>query len=449
MRHRVATVAIGCLAAAGVSAAAPQAAGPARATAVASPLNRVLSAATFPKPPTTAQCEQTAHIACYAPAQYHRAYNTVPLYNAGLTGRGRTIVLVDSFGSPTIRQDLATFDRALGLPAPPRFTVLHPVGAIPPYNPKDGTRVGWAQESTLDVEWAHAMAPGANIVLLETPVAETEGTVGLPQMMRAEDYVIDHGIGDVISQSFGATEETFPSKESLLNLRFAFMNAARHGVTVLASSGDSGATDPKFNGDLFTRRVNSWPSSDPLVTSVGGTQLHLTAQGDRTQPDNVWNDQQLFRTAAAAGGGLSAVFGRPAYQDRVRAVVDGRRGTPDVSLSAAVDGGAIVYTSFGGFDKGWHIFGGTSESSPLFAGIVSIAAQAAGHRLGQLNPTLYSLAAQKAAGIVDVTRGNNTVSFRQHGRRYTVPGFRAVSGYDLASGLGTVNAAQLVHAVAR
>ena len=170
-------------------------------------------------------------------------------------------------------------------------------GTIPPFDPTPNSTIsGWAVETTLDVEYAHSIAPGAKIVLAETPVAETEGTTGLPEMMNAEQSLINRGVGDVISQSFGATENTFPGFDqhnysSLLNLRYAFQDAAAHGVTVLAASGDNGATDDEADGvTLYPMRVNSWPSSDPLVTSVGGTQLSLDNNGNRLSPDVVWND---------------------------------------------------------------------------------------------------------------------------------------------------------------
>ncbi len=412
-----------------------------------SPFARPLaSLGRFALPPTTAQCVSQVGVACYSPTQFQRAYNMAPLYSAGYTGRGRTIVIVDSFGSPTIAHDLDVFDEAFGLPKP-QLQILQPAGAVPKFDPNNADHVGWAQETTLDVEYAHAMAPGAKIVLVETPVAETEGTVGIPEIVKAENFVINNHIGDVITQSFGATEETFPTAQTLLNLRSAFTNAAAHNVSVLASSGDSGATDFKFSGELFTRPVNSWPSSDPLVTSVGGTQLHLNAAGDRTAPDNVWNDSALFGSPAAGGGGLSHIFARPAYQNGVAGVVEGHRGTPDISMTAAVDGGALVYMSFGGQPVGWQIFGGTSEASPMFSGIVAIAAQIAGHSIGQLNPKLYALGSG-SAGIPDITRGNNAVSFTQGGQTYVIPGAFAKSGYDLASGLGSVNGPALAAALA-
>ncbi len=403
-------------------------------------------------PPTTAQCQASTGVACYAPSQLRRAYDLGPLYRQGLTGRGRTIAVVVPFGSPTIRQDLARFDKDFGLPDLPRLRVVQPAGKVPPFDPRDPERAAWAEETTLDVQWAHAVAPGADILLIVTPVAETEGVQGFPEIVEAENYVVDHRLADVISQSFGATEETFPTAQALLRLRSAFKNARRHGVTVLGASGDAGPTDFKLNlTDLYTSRVESWPSSDPLVTSVGGTQLHLDAHGRRTAPDNVWNDQDLFGTAAAGGGGRSRVFARPSYQDGVRRVVGEHRGTPDVSMSAAVDGGVLVRVGFTGGDgitPGYYIFGGTSEATPEFAGIVAIAAQAAGRRLGLLNPRLYELARHRSAGIVDITRGDNTVTFTQHGRTFTVRGFPAVPGYDLSSGLGTVDAAKLVPALA-
>ena len=200
--------------------------------------------------PTTAECIAAFAIPCFSGRQLENHYGLPQLYADGLNGKGRTIVIVNSYGSPTIRADLKTFDSELGLPNP-SLSIIHPVGAIPPFDPTDGTMVGWAEETTLDVEMSHAMAPGAKILLVETPVAETEGVTGFPQMVAAENYVINHHLGDVISQSFGATEETFPTAQSLLNLRSAFKNAAAHNVTVLASSGDNGATNAFADGSLL------------------------------------------------------------------------------------------------------------------------------------------------------------------------------------------------------
>ncbi len=141
-----------------------------------------------------------------------------------------------------------------------------------------------------------------------------------------------------------------------------------------------------------------------------------------------------------AGGGVSRVFGRPGYQDGVKNVTGAHRGLPDISMSADPAGGAWVYSSYDPSATGWEVTGGTSQATPMFAGIVALADQAAGKRLGNLNEKLYELGARNAAGngVVDVTRGDNSA----HG----VKGYRATKGYDLASGWGTLDAARLAKA---
>lgn len=409
---------------------------------------------------TERQClaTRTIRLPCYDPAQIERAYDLGPLFKRGIDGRGETIAIVDSFGSPTIRTDLGRFDSAFHLPAPPSFRVIQPAGAVPPYKGRTSTMVGWAGETTLDVEWAHAMAPGAAIVLVETPVSETEGTTGFPQIVTSENYVIDNHLADVISQSFGATEETFASAQSLVGLRSAILNAASQGITMVAAAGDTGVAD---FATATSRRHSTvpevtWPASDPLVTAVGGTQLTLTSSGMRDAPDQAWNDTYdptvnrfLFGTtkphADATGGGLSSVFSRPSFQDGVAAVVGDHRGIPDISMSAACSGLVDTYQSFGGpTPPGWYYVCGTSEATPLFAGIVALADQLAGHPLGVINPAIYAMSAAGAPGIVHVTQGNNTVSFFQTGVEETVNGYDAGTGYSLVTGVGTVDAALFV-----
>ena len=312
-----------------------------------------------PAPPGTAACLQDYRVACYGPAQVRQAYHLGPLYAEGVTGRGVTIVVVDSYGSPTIRGDLAVFDRAYHLPAPPSLRIIQPAGKVPGYDPANSDMVGWAGETTLDVEWAHAVAPGANILLVETPVPETEGVHGFPQIIAAEQYVLKHHLGDVISQSFGATEATFPAGRAVQSLRAAYQLADRDHVTVLTASGDSGATGLGLDqATYYLFPVTSWPDSDPLVTGVGGTQLHFSAKGTPTAP-TVWNDtynqaaNELTEGGAgpnplASGGGLSMFFTRPAYQHAVADVVGGKRGVPDVSMSASCSGSVLTYGTYGG-----------------------------------------------------------------------------------------------------
>jgi subtilase family serine protease len=406
-------------------------------------------------PPSTGFCEKHFQIACYTARQIETAFDLPPLYKAGVTGKGETIIIVDSYGSPTVRHDLAVFDKGSHLPAPPRLTIIQPAGKVAPYK-ANGNREGWAGETDLDVEYAHAIAPGARLLLVETPTSENEGTTGFPQIVTAEKYVINHHLGGVISQSFSATEQSFAHLSQIFKLRGAYTDAASKGVTVLAASGDSGAADVKYNGETyFLHPVTSWPDSDPLVTGIGGAQLHLNASGHNTKTPTVWNDSYNRPTLSyitgssqdsplAGGGGLSAAFPRPWYQNSVASVVGDRRGVPDISMSGACNGGADMYQSFAGQPAGWYPTCGTSEATPEFAGIVALADQQAHHTLGLVSPYLYIMSAFRMPGLVDIVSGNNTVSFRQGGKWHRVTGFSAAPGYDLASGVGTVNAALFV-----
>jgi subtilase family serine protease len=385
----------------------------------------------------------------FSPAQVRTAYNLAPLYKRNIDGARQTIVIVDSFGSPTIASDLAHFDKYFGLPAPPSFRVLQPAGAVPPYHASNSNRAGWAAETTLDVEWAHVMAPGASIVLVETPTSENEGTTGFPQIVAAEKYVLRRKLGQVISQSFAATEQTFSAKSdyaAIQNLRSAYQLANADHVTVLAATGDQGATGYEYNMvDEYTTRAVSWPSTDPLVTAVGGTQLSLRANGTRRSPDIGWSD---------SGGGRSIVFRRPSYQSGVRSVTGAYRGIPDISMDASCSSSVAIYGSFYGGHRGeWSPICGTSLATPLFAGIVALAYQYASqhgeHALGLINPAIYQIEARHDPGLVDITKGNNSQTFINGGTRYTVKGFSAGRGYDLVTGVGTVDAAYFVPELAR
>jgi subtilase family serine protease len=408
-------------------------------------------------------CEQNFGIRCFTPDDLRAAYNLAPLYKKGITGKGSTILIVDSIGSPTIQNDLSVFDKTFGYPAPPSFKIVAPDGPVPAGN------LDWAGETTLDVEYSHTVAPGANIVLIETPTEETEGVTGFPEINAAIQKVIDHpkqygitGKIDVISQSFGATEETFTSYSQLAPYRQAYIDAARHGISVTASTGDTGATNYRLDGSSFySTPVTGWPATDPLVTAVGGTQIQKSSTG---YSQVTWNDtfdsaaNKVFGTGPlATGGGVSEFFRLPAYQLGVAGTIAKatgekwsslKRAIPDVSMSGACDGAVTYYESF--TSPGWHLVCGTSEASPEFAGIIALAAQQAGHPLGLVNPYLYALSAMHAPGLVDVTSGNNTVAYQNaDGTTTTVTGYSAGKHYDLASGVGTVNAALFVPELAR
>lgn len=362
----------------------------------------------------------------------------------GLTGKGVAIGIVDSFGSPTLRQDLQVFDQAYGLPSVD-LRIVTPAGAPPSFDVNNADMVGWATETTLDVEAAHAVAPEARIVLIETPTSETEGLQGFPEIIKAEQAVLAADRVDVLSQSFAATEQTFDSVARIQRLSSEIYPRAREaGVTVVSSSGDNGPTDDMLDmRSLYSYAVTSWPASDPLVTSVGGTRVLVGPDGRRLQPDSAWGGAGV---SGAGGGGRSIVFGQPAYQAPVAATARGRRAVPDVSLDADPATGLTIYGSFDGGD--WSVGGGTSQAAPILAGIVALADQAAGKRIGFLNDALYALASHAdhgaSAGIVDVTSGSNSLPGRT-----AVPGYSAAAGYDLATGLGSVNAALFVPAIVR
>jgi subtilase family serine protease len=440
-------------------------------------------------PPTQAECN-SVNRRCFNPASTRSAYNIQPLYDQGLNGHGITIAIVDSYGSDTIAHDLHVYNQAFGLPSMcgeegvtcsagmPWFRTFHlqgsPATKAPPstsHSPGQEDKSAWALEVSLDVEVSHAIAPGANILLVTTPTAETLGVQGFPPMMNAEQYVIDHHMANVISQSFGSAEGAFGSSQSIESLRHAFKSAAQNGVTVLASSGDGGTSNGakapvgKGGSDLPGQTV-IWPASDPLVTGVGGTYLCTDATAPANQPRTVDSASPPASCQShpgvaevgwiASGGGYSQVFSRPTYQDTLptgsTAIPSSRRGVPDVGLQASSRTGALVYLTLppdglGGLkcgaapcSTGWYDIGGTSLSCPQWAGLVAIGAQINGGGLGLINPALYTIGASAtryADDFYDVTTGNN-------GFNPNVPGFDATTGWDPVTGLGTPNAANFV-----
>jgi subtilase family serine protease len=355
------------------------------------------------------------------------------------------------------------------------FSVLHlqgsPATKAPPPTSKDTgqeAKSAWALEVSLDVETAHAIAPAANIILVATPTAETLGVQGFPQMMAAEQYVIDNHLANVISQSFASAEDAFGSAQSLENLRYAFKSAAQHGVTVLGSSGDGGTANASKapvskGGSLIPYPTVEWPASDPLVTGVGGTYLCTDANNTSARAVDSADPPakcKAFPGVAEvgwtfSGGGFSHVFGKPAYQNTLPAgstPIGAMRGVPDVGLQASATTGALVYVSLppdgqSGLicgsvpcSTGWYDIGGTSLACPQWAGLVAIADQINGGGLGLINPALYAIGANPvryAADFYDVTTGNNTAD-------PSVPGYPATTGWDPITGLGTPNAAKLL-----
>jgi subtilase family serine protease len=392
---------------------------------------------TTEQPPTDAECRSSLYPSpCYSPQQIRRAYGVDALTDAGIVGKGETIVIIDSYGSPTISEDLKAFDKGYGLPDPPSFKILSPLGTVP-FDPTNSTQVGWAAEATLDVEWAHAMAPGAAIVLMTSPVAETEGVQGLPEFLALERYAVENHLGNVISQSWAATENTLldaAGRKIVGQMEDFYKFASARRVTVLASAGDSGSSNPELDGvTLYPYPTVNYPSSSPWVTAVGGTSLYASIEGQYGY-ELVWNEQ-----GGAGGGGISQLFDEPDYQvvslpTSTSQQLGGKRGLPDVSYNADPYTGILIYLSFFGPDAaGYYDIGGTSEGSPQWAGIVADLNQYAGQPVGFLNPGLYALGGLGEFGKYgrDITVGGNGLN--------NVPGYYAGPGWDPASGWGTPN----------
>jgi subtilase family serine protease len=384
---------------------------------------------------------------CYTASQIQQAYG---LLASGIDGRGKTIVIIDAFSNPLIASDLKDFDRDMGLPDP-AFTITQ-VGNVPPFDIDSDLQVGWAGEISLDVQWAHAMAPGAAIDLVEAP-SNSDADI-----FAATEYAIDHKLGDVISQSFGEAEACvdpamLPEEAAL------FAKAAKEGMTLVASTGDTGAAQPSCDGSspVFSA---PFPASDPNVTGVGGTTLNADPVTGSYLGETAWTEPLFGCNFPAvdptdincSGGGFSTIFERPAWQ---RSAIHGggphaARGVPDVAYDAGVNGGVLVHFGvllvafgFGQDDPLYLTFGGTSAGSPQWAALAADADQLAKHDLGRINDNLYRLVhSSHGQAFHDITSGNDRIA------EIGGQGYDAGAGWDAVTGLGTPNAAVLLPALA-
>ena len=371
-------------------------------------------------------------VKCYGPDQIRAAYGVQELLDRGINGSGRTIVIVDAFGSPTIAQDLHLFDQAWGLPDT-TLNVVAPDG-IGTGDPDEV--LGWAVETSLDVEWAHVIAPDAAIDLV---IGKTNDDA---DMLSALTYAVNQNLGDTISMSFGEAEQCMDST-LFANQHTLFQQALAQKMTLFASTGDFGAAQPTCDGsDVF--KAASTPASDPDVTGVGGTSLRADAVTGYYFSERVWNE--YLESGAAGGGGFSSFFSRPSFQTGSN-VYSPQRGLPDVSYNAGIAGGVLVFITLGPpfFDPGTYVFivGGTSAGSPQWAGLAALADQIKGGRLGTINPTLYDLAklpSYSTSYFHDILVGQNSFP--------PVSGYPALLGWDAASGLGSPRANNLVPALA-
>jgi subtilase family serine protease len=388
-------------------------------------------------------------IVCYSPGQIQQAYGYSGLLGSGVDGTGKTIVIVDAFSNPFVAGDLAIQNSTFDLPTS-SFTTLQQPNAVPPFDPNNGNMDGWAEEITLDVLWAHAMAPGANIVLAEAASNNDS------DILATTKYVVDHHIGDVISQSFGEAEQCM-DPTLLAEQHAVFAKAVSEGYTVFASSGDSGASQGDCSTGATPLLAASTPASDPNVTGVGGTTLAADINGNYIG-ETAWTEQFFGCNPPdtddinCSGGGFSTVYGRPSWQASQNK--NTARGVPDVSYNAGVNGGVLTHCQICNILAGvppsqqattFFIFGGTSAGSPQWAALTADADQMAGGDLGSINKTLYQIGQSSHGGTAlhDVTTGNNTVA------DLGGAGFDAGPGWDPVTGLGTPNAANLLPDLAK
>jgi len=296
----------------------------------------------------------------YTPHQIRVAYGFDALLAQGFTGKGQTVVVIDSFGSPTLQQDMDTFDTYYHLP-PTTVQVLAPLGTKT-FDPTNQDMLGWAYETDEDVQTIHALAPDAKIVLYTSPVSETEGTIGLPEFLQLEQDAVQRFPGSPVSQSWNASEATLADANgrNQLQLWDAFFHTAttQHGMTFFAGSGDWGASNyvDLQGSQLASQPTSGFPSDDPWVTAVGGTTLNISGTG---ASEIAWQE---------SGGGISAFYATPSYQQGLPAsaqgVLHGKRGIPDVAASADAAAGLGIYV------RGrWVVSGGTSAGSPVWSAL--------------------------------------------------------------------------------
>jgi subtilase family serine protease len=401
-----------------------------------------------PHPPTAAECQADKHTHCYSPQELRKAYGLTSVLDSGITGKGETIAIINSFGSPTALDDLKKFDKDYGLPDPPSFEQIAPIGSVP-FDRTNIPQIQAAMETSMDVQWSHAMAPDADIVVLTSPVDQFNGVTGLPEFLQLDEYAINHHYR-IISQSWAASEHSLftPEGKKVLNDFNNFYKQAveEEDATFFSASGDNGSVGGDENGKPYSFPDVSFPASSPWATAVGGTTLSTDADGNY-QSEKVWKHGSTTSTvlpASASGGGISQYFDIPDYQkanlpQSVLETLKGHRGVPDVSAVADSDTGVPIYMGFldGVQDLSgngyYNMGGGTSLSTPLWAGFLADASQYAGHPISHLNNKLYQLGQDKetyARVFHDITVGDNVAWS-------SVPGYEATEGWDLTTGWGT------------
>ncbi len=420
------------------------------AVGLISPAVRVPAASATANPPAGGTGDCSSLTTCYTPQQIQTAYGISPLLAKGIDGAGETVVLpelAESRPNPPLvtdlRQDMAAFDKLFGLPAARLRVDSSLAGANSPWLAY-GEEVG-------DAEMVHAVAPGAAITIVLVRATSLDSA---PGAVAASVSAVRLGLalGGVISISAagqtGGEHCDTPAEVSELNA--ALQAAANHDVTVVAASGDIGSVgepctviEGLTGGSFPPVKAVNLPASDPLVLAAGGTSLTASHKTGAYMGEIAWglpygDPGSQFQ---ASGGGFSRVFARPSYQDGVPRI-GATRGVPDVAADASPHQGMALAISNGTGGYTVRNSGGTSVTAPLWAGLIALADQYAGHHLGFVNPAIYSIgrSANYHEAFHDVTTGSNTPVFPGQ----AITGYKAGPGRDPVTGWGSPDAATLV-----
>lgn len=361
-------------------------------------------------------------------------YGISTLWQSGTDGAGTTVAIVTAWDDPNVESNVAAFDKGFHLPNP-QIQTIYPAGALPSKCPPQmnsytGTCASWANEETIDVDAIHLIAPYAKILVAvappDTQEADDPASNGAPpEFMKALETISSQHLANVISISGGTGESTYGDGDAAIRAQDAGeLEAAAAGIPVLVATGDSGVVQalPTAQGGTDTTTtpdIATW-SDSPWVTAVGGSVPHMSSTAPtKLGPDPLWSHE---------GGGYSSVFTRPSYQDGVSSA--STRSVPDITMDAQI---------------------GTSEAAPLLAGVLALATQENEGDLGPINPALYDVLGPAGTrdGISDVVSGNNSATVIPPGgsTSFTVPGFAAGTGFDVASGWGTIYAPSFVPAL--
>jgi subtilase family serine protease len=363
----------------------------------------------------------------YTPAELQSFYGLTAAYKKGWNGAGQTIVLLEAYGYPTIQDDANAFFQLAGLPplSSSNFKIIYPDGQ--PVSPIAGELTGWDFEIALDVQWAHSIAPGANILVVITPGQETT------DFLAAMTYIVNHHLGNVVSDSWEEDLDllTSPLVEESFDRELTL--AAAKGISFQFSTGDSG--DNGLGEPIGAPGV---PSNSPHATAVGGTSILNNINGSNYETLG-WgtslvliNDSGVLDPpapqpfAGGSGGGESVYFAKPSWQ---KGLPGTGRQVPDVSAVGDPYTGVPIVVTSQGQQFLFAGIGGTSLSSPIFTAFWAIANQKAGHSLGQAAPTIAGL----KTGLTDALPLSSPTNVT--GTVYDSAGATFYSANDLFDGL--------------